>query len=147
MAKRRLPIPISLLISIVVFLVLGLVSGPFIRSVTTPQQMATNVLLDAIPFLLIFIAIILAFIALIVMMANLLNGNISPRIYRPVETVLIGGIVLGIIGMFQPWLFAAYRWGFILLLVSTLGYILWSHISPKGAAQAEEAGPLPIEEG
>jgi uncharacterized protein YacL len=147
MAKRRLRVPVKLLISIVVFLVLGFVSGPFIRSRVTPEQLAANVLLDAIPFLLIFIAIILAFITLIAMMANLLNDNISPRVYRPVEMAFIGGIVVGIIGMFQPWLFAAYRYGFIILLVSTLGYILWSHISPKGAAQAEEAGSLPIEEG
>jgi uncharacterized membrane protein len=147
MVKRRLRVPISLPISIVIFLVLGLVSGPFIRTRATPEQLATNVLLSAIPFILIFIAIILAFITLIVLMANLLNNNISPRVYRPVEMALIAGIVLGIIGMFQPWLFAAYRYGFIVLLISTLGYILWSHISPKGTAPVEESGSLPIEEG
>ena len=43
---------------------------------------------------------------------------------------LIAGIVLGIIGMFQPWFFPAFRYGFYLLLASTIGYIAWSHISP-----------------
>ena len=43
---------------------------------------------------------------------------------------LIGGIILGIIGMFQPWIFEAFRYGFYLLLASTIGYIAWSHVSP-----------------
>jgi hypothetical protein len=59
--------------------------------------------------------------------------------------VLIGGIVLGVIGMFQPWLFAAYRFGFILLLVSTLGFILWSHIVPRDESR-EEVGPVAVSE-
>ena len=32
--------------------------------------------------------------------------------------------------MFQPWIFKAYTVGFLVLLFSTLGFILWSHITP-----------------
>jgi hypothetical protein len=32
--------------------------------------------------------------------------------------------------MFQPWLFAGYRFGFLLVLFATLGFIVWSHITP-----------------
>jgi len=131
MAKRRLRIPVGLFIAIVVTLILGLVARPVINSLTTEKQRATNVLLSAIPFILIFVAILLAFISLIKMSANVLNDNISPRIFRVIETVLIVGIVLGIIGMFQPWLIIFYKYGFIVLLVSTLGFIWWSHIRPK----------------
>jgi hypothetical protein len=80
------------------------------------------------------VAIILTFITLIVIAARLLDGSISRRHYRPVELTLIGGIVLGIFFMFQPWVFALFKIGFFVLLISTLGFILWSHVTPKSAA-------------
>ena len=46
------------------------------------------------------------------------------------ERGLIVGIVLGVLCMFQPWLFAGYRFGFLLVLFATLGFIVWSHITP-----------------
>jgi len=140
MAKRRFRIPVGLFIAIAVTLILGLVASPLISSLTTPKQRATNVLLSAIPFILIFVAILLTFISLIKMSANLLNDNISPRIFRIVETVLIVGIVLGILGMFQPWLIIFYKYGFIVLLVSTLGFIWWSHIKPKEERRQDDTG-------
>jgi len=102
------------------------------------------VFLNAIPFVLIFVSIILTFIALIVVVSSLLSNNMSPRIYQFIERLLIAGIVLGVVGMFQPWLFIAYRYGFILLLFSTLAFILWSHILPKGQKAQEEIGPVAI---
>jgi len=140
MAKSRLRIPVGLFIAIVVTLILGLVAGPVIKALTTEKQRATNVLLSASPFILIFVAILLAFISMINMSASVLNDNISPRIYRAIETVLIAGIVLGVFGMFQPWLMIFYKVGFIVLLVSTLGFIWWSHIKPKGERRQKEAG-------
>jgi hypothetical protein len=140
MEKHRLRIPVGLFIAIVVTLILGLVARPVINALTTEKQRATNVLLSAIPFILIFVAILLAFISLIKMSASVLNDNISPRIYRVVETVLIVGIVLGIFGMFQPWLIIFYKFGFIVLLVSTLGFIWWSHIKPKEERRQEDTG-------
>src|SRR3989304_947690 len=140
MAKSRLRIPVGLFFAIVVTLILGLVAGPVIKALTTEKQRATNVLLSASPFILIFVAILLAFISMINMSASVLNDNISPRIYRAIETVLIAGIVLGVFGMFQPWLMIFYKVGFIVLLVSTLGFIWWSHIKPKGERRQKEAG-------
>ena len=140
MAKSRLRIPVGLFIAIVVTLILGLVASPVIKALTTDKQRATNVLLSAIPFILIFVAILLAFISMINMSASVLNDNISPRIYRAIETALIAGIVLGVFGMFQPWLMIFYKVGFIVLLVSTLGFIWWSHIKPKGERRQKEAG-------
>jgi hypothetical protein len=60
-----------------------------------------------------------------------LNNNISENVYRPVERLLIAGIVLGVIGMFQPFAVILYTIGFIVLLVSTLSFIFWSHIVPR----------------
>lgn len=131
MEKIRPRVPVALLIAILVTLISGLLAGPFITARATPEQLAENVLLNAIPFILIFVSIILAFITLIVLVGNIFNNNISRRSHRIVESILIAGIVLGIFGMFQPWVFLAYRYGFIVLLVSTLGFILWSHIIPR----------------
>jgi hypothetical protein len=140
MAKSRLRIPVGLFIAFAVTLILGLVAKPLITSLTTEKQRATNVLLSAIPFILIFVAILLVYISLINMSASVLNDNISPRIYLTIEKILIAGIVLGVFGMFQPWLMIFYKVGFLVLLVSTLGFIWWSHIKPKRVRRQKETG-------
>ena len=144
MAKPR--VPIALPISAVVLFVLGIIAGPAIQAIASEEQLATNVLLSAIPFIFIFVAIILVFISLIVLVASVLNKNIPERIYRPIERIIIAGIILGVIGMFQPWSFSLYKIGFYVLLISTLAFILWSHVVPKGTSQPEEIGGVSIGE-
>ena len=135
---KKLPVPIALPIIIVVLLILGLITGPIIKSTASEEQLATNVLLSAIPFILIFAAIILAFITTIILASNLLSHKIPEQTYRPVERIIIAGIVLGIIGMFQSWSFVLYRIGFFALLTSWLSFVLWSHITPQGEGTEEE---------
>ena len=55
----------------------------------------------------------------------------SKKTYSLVERALIALILLGIVGMFQPLVIDLYRYGFLLLLFSTLGFIVFSHVSPK----------------
>jgi hypothetical protein len=138
MAKITPRVPLGLIIPIVVLLILGAVSGPIIRAVATEQQLATIVILGAIPFILVFVAIILTFISMIVLAGSIFGGNVSPQSYRIVERILIGGIVLGVVAMFQPWFFAAFKYGFMILLISLLGFILWSHLSPSRIHRQEE---------
>ena len=145
MAKIHPRVPIGLPISVVVLLILGAIANPVLSSVVSEEQFTTNVLLSAIPFVLIFVAIVLSFISLTWLLASVLNHHISERIYRPIELTMIGGIVLGAIGMFQPWFFLAYRYGFLLLLISTLAFILWSHIVPKGTRH-DHLGSVSISE-
>ena len=64
----------------------------------------------------------------------------SKKTYSLVERILIGLILLGIVGMFQPLGVDLYRYGFLLLLFSTLGFIVFSHVSPK-AEEPEAARP------
>ena len=139
MKINRPRVPIGLLIAAVITLILGLAAGPFIDAVTTEEQRATNVILSAIPFVFIFASIILIYMTIIWLVATALNNQIPERPYRMVEWVIIAGIALGVFGMFQPWVFAAYKYGFLLLLFSTLAFILWSHIVPKSAEQDEES--------
>ena len=138
MEVSRPRIPVALLIVIAVLLILGFIAGQYINATMTEEQLADNIFINAVPFVLIFAAIILGFIAVIVVVASMLDNNISARAHRIVEQILIVGIVLGVVGMFQPWLFEGYKYGFVLLLISTLCFILWSHITPKRELVQEE---------
>ena len=131
MKKTNLRVPIGLPIAVVVLVILGLAARAYIQSTATEEQLNTNVLLSAIPFILIFVAIILAYITLIVLVSNALSGKIPVRIHKPIESLAIAGILLGIFGMFQPWVFRLYQLGFYLLLFSLFFFILWSHVQPK----------------
>jgi predicted neutral ceramidase superfamily lipid hydrolase len=131
-------VPKGLPISGVILLVLGLIAWQVIPTLVTEEQMARNVIVAAIPFILVFASIIIFFMSLIWYASSKLGGNISEKTYRPIEYVLIGGILLGIFLMFQPWVFELFRVGFFMLLASTLVYILWSHVKPKEADQEEE---------
>jgi hypothetical protein len=142
--KIRPRVPIALPLIALGLIILGLLAGPFIQSRATPEQLDDNVLLSAIPFILIFVAIILFFITLIVLIATWLSNSISARAYKIVESILIAGIVLGIIGMFQPWLFAAYKYGFLVLLFSTLSFIVWSHVTPRHEEIQEQTNPVSV---
>src|SRR5262249_25659645 len=70
------------------------------------------------------------------------NGKVPGRTYRGIEYTIIVGILAGVICLFQPWSFIPYRYGFILLVVSTLSFILWSHIVPPRADFDSQVAPL-----
>jgi hypothetical protein len=136
---RRPHAPIALPAIAVLLIVLGFVASRLIPTMVTEQQLATNVLLSAIPFILIFVGILLFYITLIVLVASALNGVVSQRVYRAVTWIVIGGILLGILGMFQAVAMVFYTHGFVVLLFSTLAYILWSHVTPAFEDVQEEA--------
>jgi hypothetical protein len=93
---------------------------------------------QAITFLVGFLALLFAYIFLIRWVAAKLNERIDAQRFARIERIFIGGIVLGVVCMFQPWFFLGYRYGFLLLLFSTLAFILWSHVTPA-APQYDEA--------
>ncbi len=45
--------------------------------------------------------------------------------------LIIAGLVIGILGMIQPFSLSLFKPGFLILFYSTLGYIVFSHITPK----------------
>ena len=144
--KKKPVVPVGLIIVCVVFLILGLIATPLIASLATPEQMAKNVLLNAIPFLLIFISILLLYVTIIVIVGRLLGDKISERIYRIIDFILIAGIIVGVLSMFQPWSLQVYKYGFMVLFFSVLGYIIWSHTTPKKESQSEEFTEPPLME-
>ncbi len=135
-AKKPL-VPVGLPISAAVLFVVGLIAEPIRRAVLSEEQMTELIFLQAVPFIAIFIGIILVYISIIWAAASLLNYKVNHRLYKVVEAVLVGGIVLGVIGMFQPAFFILYRIGFHALLFSTIGFIFWSHIIPGAMSTGE----------
>jgi len=123
------PLPKALPIIAVILLLLGVILSPFISQIFAEEQLNKNPLLSGIPFLLVFSSIILFFMSFTWWVSNRLNFRVSDKAYNLIEKIFIGGIVLGIIMMFQPWVFVLFRYGFYLLLISTLAFIVWSHVT------------------
>ena len=61
------------------------------------------------------------------------------RILNLLTRACIAGIILGIIAMIQPWVFVLFKDGFLLLLASTLLYIVVSHLPERASAGAGPA--------
>jgi hypothetical protein len=105
------------------------------------SKLAMN--LQPIIFIVGFLIILGLFIAFIRTVSARLSGKIPPGVFEFWERVIIGGIVLGVISMFQPWVFIGYKYGFLLVLFSTLAFIVWSHVTPalseSGFAGFEDA--------
>jgi hypothetical protein len=113
---------------------------PSISAALLDEETRTAVLIQAIPFVAAFIAVLLTFILLIFIVALRFNGKIPARTYVPVERTIIVGILAGVVLLFQPFHFVGYRYGFLLLLVSLLTFIVFSHVVPKGGKV--EAAPF-----
>lgn len=112
---------------------------PVCANQATQEARSLRELLSAIPFILIFVGILLLYITLIVLVASALNGVVAPRVHTIVTRMIIVGILLGILGMFQAVSMVFYTYGFVVLLFSTLAYILWSHVTPAFEVVQEEA--------
>jgi hypothetical protein len=118
-------------IALILFAV-ALVFGPLTSGL--PEETRRSVLLNAAPFFATFVGILLLFILLIVIVATRFNGKVPGRTYQSVEITIILGIVVGVICLFQSWSNTPYQYGFSLLLISTLAFILWSHVVPHSAS-------------
>ena len=92
--------------------------------------------MNALYFMLGFIAILTLFITFIRRLSQRLSYKIAQERFARIERLIIAGIVLGVVSMFQPWLFVGYKYGFLVLLFSTLAFIVWSHVTPAPALEA-----------
>ena len=127
-------------IAIAIVLAVGVLISLYTDSL--PEDHRVNILLLALPFVAVFVSIILAFICLIVVVAIAFEGQVPQRSYRPIEMVLIAGILLGVVGLFQGWRLYAYQLGFLLLLFSLLGFMVWSHLSPMSSRRSRRLPQL-----
>jgi len=93
--------------------------------------------MNALYFILGFLIILGLFITFIRWVSQRLSYKIAADRFTQIERIIIAGIVLGVISMFQPWLFVGYKYGFLVLLFSTLAFIVWSHVTPAPAIFVE----------
>jgi hypothetical protein len=106
------------------------------------EATSSSVLFQAIPFFVVFVGIILLYALLIVWVALHFNGAVPGRTHRALEQLAIVGIVFGTVCLFNPRSFVPYRYGFGMLLISTLAFILWSHVSPPRMDSEIDLPPL-----
>jgi hypothetical protein len=128
--NKRFRPPYKLLAIALVLLILGFIALP-ITSKPPEKVTATTVLITGIPFLLVFVAILLTYIAVIVTFSRYYSGYVSEKRFNPIFFTCMGGIVLGVILMFQPFVQILYTIGFLVLLFSLLSFMVVGHITPK----------------
>lgn len=88
-------------------------------------------------FVVGLLAFLFGFGFFIALVARRLKERVWLRLYALIEGLIISGIVLGILGMFQPWVLWGFRIGFTVLLYSTLAYVVWSHVTPRAELHEE----------
>lgn len=94
--------------------------------------------LQALYFIAGFVMVLAVFIYFIRFVSQRLSARIAQTTFDRIERIIISGIVLGVVAMFQPWIFFGYKYGFLLLLFSTLAFIVWSHVTPAAVLYGEE---------
>lgn len=130
---RRYWGPIKWLGGIAIIAIVFGILFPILTGSIADEGTRNSVLFQAIPFVAFFIAVLLLYILIIVLVALRYNGKMPRRLYRPVELLTVIGILGGVVLLFQSLHFVGYRYGFVMLLGSTLAFILWSHVLPASA--------------
>lgn len=101
-----------------------------------------NPTLQFLLFIVGFFVILGAFIRLIQIAEKRLGGKVAHQRYNLIMSIIIAGMVVGIVMMFQPIARALMEPGFLLLLISTLAFILWSHVWPAPQPHHSESAEL-----
>ena len=138
MANRKVKPPFVLLIISVLLVVFGFLYGKFILPTIPEATQIDNVIVIAVPFISYFVAILLVYIFLINLSSQILSYRISAKIYKPVNILIIAGIIVGILMMLQPFTIVLFRISFMVVLVSLLLFMVWSHITPAHVAEEDE---------
>lgn len=128
MSARQIVKPLIVgAILVAIFVALGKILPPLLAPATGQW----------ISFFAALVAILSGYICFISFISRLLSGRISERLFGILEKLLIAGILLGIAGMFQPWVPVFYPAGFIVLFAATWIFTLWGYVVPKSAHSTE----------
>jgi hypothetical protein len=113
-----------------IIFVFGLIFSP-LRDAIFSEDQAQEVLLQAIPYVAIFITVLLLFIIFVAFVAIRLHKRVTHRTHQTIELTLVGGILIGLVSMLQSINIVGYQHGFLLLLFCLLSFILWTHVTPR----------------
>ncbi len=107
-----------------------------------PEDIRNGVLTHAIPFFAAFVGVLLLFILLIVLVARRFDRKIPNRTYKSIENLIVFTIIFSVVCLFNPWSFVPYRYGFGMLVIATLSFIVWSHVAPPRTGLDETIKPF-----
>jgi hypothetical protein len=138
MIKRKIAPPFVLPGISILLAVFGFLYGKFILPTIPEKTQIDNVIVIAVPFICYFVGILLIYIFLINIFMQILNYRIPPKIYKPINFVIIAGIISGIVMMLQPFTIVLFKISFMVVFVSLLLFIFWSHIIPAHVAEEDE---------
>jgi hypothetical protein len=68
------------------------------------------------------------------------------RVLNVIMRVIVTGLVVGMLGMIQPFSLALFKPAFLILFYCVIGYIVFSHFNPRPAAKKKEE-PLGVDPG
>jgi hypothetical protein len=91
----------------------------------------TPAFVPAYVFIPLFVIGVVIFGFSIWLLATRLYEKLSPKVYLIGILVWIGGILAGVVLMFQPFVLKLFNVGFWFVLVSLVGFMYWSHIQPR----------------
>jgi hypothetical protein len=91
----------------------------------------TPAYVPAYVFIPLFVLGVVIFGFSIWLLATRLYEKLSPKAYLIGILICIGGIVTGVVLMFQPFVLAGFKAGFWVVLASLIGFMYWSHIQPR----------------
>lgn len=79
----------------------------------------------------LLVASILEFAFIIALVSRLLHGKLSQRAFLAGVLTIIGGILIGVVLMFQPFTPKVFNLGFDFVLIALLAFNVWSHVTPR----------------
>lgn len=138
MVNNKIRPPFVLVIVAVVLSIFGYLFSRYIL-VTIPEKVRIdNVIIVAVPFICYFVAIILVYIFLINVVSQILSHKVSPKIYKPLNYLFMAGIIIGILMMLQPYTMVLFKVSFMVVLISLLFFMVWSHVTPAALPEDEK---------
>jgi hypothetical protein len=84
-----------------------------------------------VQFYAIFIPAVVLFALVIWVVGKNLYEKVPPRPFLIGVLILIGGIIGGVVLMFQPFVLEGFKIGFGFVFVSLFAFMVWSHVQPR----------------
>ncbi len=99
-------------------------------------------------FIPMFVGLVVLFGFFIYFVGRKLYERVPQRWFLVGVLILIGGIVAGVVLMFQPFVFSVFPVGFLFVFISLIGFMVWSHVQPRtrrveSSRTHEENAPKP----
>jgi hypothetical protein len=119
---------------------LGIIGGVLALVMAAVVSVAgvAKIVISAVVVIPLLVATIVEFGFMIAMTSRLLKGKVSQRGFLAGVLTIIGAILIGVVLMFQPFTPKVFNLGFDFVLIALLAFNVWSHVSPRPNAAAQQ---------